>query len=372
MDLVSDEHDLPRDRSGKRTAARDAANALFSREGNFRSRAGFRRVTSTTTHSFGCGYCVAGGNLCRSSGTNVPTVLQALTEDAPASFTVVNGETVYSTVHEIGVIGAGDVVRLLAPARPRNPVASADAAGGLDAGRYAVAMSVSVNGQESGLSRATFVQVPAGGGILLENLPAGARVYRTQANGDVLYRAQDYVAGAAAAILGRASLGKAADTGNLEALPPGEFVRYWKGRLLTARGRYIFFSEPMRYGLYSPREGFIQLPRKVRWIEPVEGGIFVGQSDGVIFLAGNKPGELDLRRPSARPPIHRASATIQTAMLSLDQPPESRCAVWLSDYGFTLGLPTGTVMEPQAKRIRLSAARGEIVVHDQRLYAIVT
>lgn len=371
MDMISDEHKLPSDNRGRRVAARDAVNGMFSREGHFSSRPGFRRVSSSVAHSFGPDVCVSGGELCRVDASGTLTALHTLAADMRVSYAQVNGETVFSSLAEIGVIGASGV-RPLATPTPAQPQAAADTAGGLFGGRYGVAMSIIANGQESATGPAAFVTVPEGGGILVENIPAGARLYRTAHNGTEFYRAQDFPAGASVALLGKQHPGKKADTRHLDPLPPGEFVRYWRGRLLTARGRFIFFSEPMRYGLHCRRTGFVQMPGKVRWIEPVEGGIFVGQPDGVLFLRGSEPKELQVERTGAAVPVYGASTSIKPDLLGFEERPAGDCAVWLSEHGFTLGLPTGQVIAPQAPRIRLSASRGEIAVNDRRLIAIVT
>lgn len=370
MDMLSDEHDLPTDRRGKRVACVDALNGVFSREGHFASRPGVRRLGSARVHSFGPDLCVANGALCRVDAAGTLTPIHTLAADLPVSYAQVNGETVFSNLAEIAVLGASGL-RPLATPTPAQPKAIADSAGGLFAGRYGVAMSIVANGQESAVGPAIFVEVPEGGGILVENIPTGARLYRTAHNGTEFYRAQDFPSGASVALLGKQHPGKAADTRHLDPLPPGEFVRYWRGRLVTARGRTLYMSEPMRYGLRCRRTGFVQLPGKVRWFEPVEGGIFVGQPDGVVFLRGSAPKDLQLERTGARPPVYGASTTIAPDLLGFEERPAGDCAVWLSEHGFTMGLPSGHVIAPQAPRIRLSASRGEIAVHDRRLIAFV-
>lgn len=371
MDNVSSPHALPRDERGRKAVAvASAIDCSITREGFIASRPGFARSDVRRAHSFYSGgsvYCVLNGQLCRVNGEI--TAVWTLLRDERLTYAPINGELVFAGPSQIRVLGAAGV-RELAPATPASPQVQVGAAGGLFAGRYGFALSVvDEAGTESALSEATFVPVPEGGGVTITGLPARSRVYRTQHDGDVFYRCAKGVSGSV--LIGAGELGKLADTRHLMQMPPGEFVRAWRGRLLVAAGRHIYASEPLRYGLHDRRHGFITMPTRIRWIEPVEGGIFVGQVDGVRFLRGTAWSDLSVEVTGGAPPIARASTRIHPGLLSFQQQPESECAVWLSPRGFVVGLPSGQIVEPQAKRIRLAGTRGEIAVNDRRIIAII-
>lgn len=373
MDNVSSPHALPRDQRGNVRAVALAADCSITREGFVGHRPSFTRATVARAHSFysgrGATYCVSGGQLQRVDGAGNMTPVFTLLRDERLTYAHLNGELIFAGPSQIRALGASGV-RELAPATPSSPAVQVQAGGGLFGGRYGFAITtVDASGFESALSAVTFATLPEGGGAILSGLPAGARVYRTQHDGDILYRCASGVSGSV--LIGAGEIGKAADTQHLDPMPAGEFVRAWRGRLLVASGRHLYASEPMRYGLHSRRHGFITLPTRIRWIEPVEGGIFVGQVDGVRFLRGTAWGELAVEVTGAAPPLSRASIRVEPALLAFDEQPNGECAVWLSPRGFVIGLPSGQVVEPQAQRIRLAGARGEIAVNDRRIVALI-
>lgn len=262
--------------------------------------------------------------------------------------------------------------------KPASPVLVASASGGLYEGRYAVGITTfNDQGEESALSELTFVDVPAGGGITV-NLPPTDQpffgIYRTNHNGDMVYFALKAPA-MSQYLLGSGTPGRATDSQFMMRMVPGKIARAWNGRLLVAKGKMLIFSEPMRYGITSPRHNFVLFPHRITMMEPVDGGVFVGTKAGVDFLAGNTPKEWALRKTGGRPPVPYASCGMSTGELSADMTANvgnGQGAVWLSDNGFVVGLPSGNVIESQRTRIRgLSGETGAIAVVNRRLRATV-
>ncbi|MGY2498914.1 hypothetical protein, partial [Klebsiella pneumoniae] len=81
------------------------------------------------------------------------------------------------------------------------------------------------------------------------------------------------------------------------------YLKYWRGRLLIANGNVLRWSEALAYHLHDERHGFVQMPQRITFVQPVDGGIWVGQVDHVAFLAGAEPGALSLSRKASRAPI---------------------------------------------------------------------
>lgn len=152
----------------------------------------------------------------------------------------------------------------------------------------------------------------------------------------------------------------------LRPLPGGSAVSYWNGRLLVARGNSLLWSEPVRFGVFNPLANFVTFEERIRWIAPLESGVFVGLRNSVRFLRGGNPAEFVQSRVATAP---GSGAVIKTSGLS----PElvqgaSEVACWLSDRGFALGLPTGQVVFPQADRLKdLPLAAGRLVVSGDRI-----
>jgi hypothetical protein len=262
--------------------------------------------------------------------------------------------------------------------KPASPALVPSASGGLYEGRYAVGITTfNDQGEESALSELAFVDVPAGGGITV-NLPATDQpffgIYRTSHNGDMAYFALKAPA-MSQYLLGSGTLGRATDSQFMTRMVPGRIARVWNGRLLIAKGKLLIFSEPMRYGITSPRHNFVVFPHRVTMVEPVDGGVFIGTRAGVVFLAGGTPSEWAIRDTGGKAPIPYASIGMETGELNPDATANvgnGKGAIWLAENGFVVGLPSGNVIESQRTRIRgISGEAGAIAVVNRRVRATV-
>jgi hypothetical protein len=247
-------------------------------------------------------------------------------------------------------------------------------------GRYGLAMAwVDTTGKEGALSATRFIDVPAGGGISLSfpPAPAGAqfaRVYRTPSNGRILYRAADVPVALTTYLLGRGRVGNRAQYQFMRAMTPGAIVRLWKGRLITVNGSVLTLSEPLAYHLTDPRHNFFAFPREVAFVEGVEGGVYVGQTDEtVLFLRGTDPHTWEQATTGANPPVPRSSFRACDAYFAPQLQLEGTVAVWLAQNGYVIGRNDGRIVESQDKRITIPvvAAVGRSALFKRRVLTIV-
>lgn len=268
-----------------------------------------------------------------------------------------------------GLFRLGAQVEPLALPAPAFAVTAAPN-GGLDAGRYGVAVAALRDGEEFGLSPIRFVDVPQGGGLSLSIAGEGmARIYRTGANGDELYRAVDAPAGIPDYLIGAGQLGALPAGRNLHPLPGGHLLQSWSGRLLVASGRTLYFSQPLRPGLHDPRHDFVRLPSRISMVAPVQDGIYLADRLRTYFLAGTDPAQWALLPLEALPPAQGAFAVVPGSLF--DKVPAVPVALWLGPSGFVLGLPGGQIALPQASRLRLPASlSGSLTVFGRRLFAL--
>jgi hypothetical protein len=385
IDHLSPDTDLPKG------AVRDALNSYFDSSGNIWRKPGRTSVLEAprmhslwTSRALGVSFCMQGTTLNRVQivdGALQLTALATLRSADPVSYDDLNNEVVFGNLKSLGVISSALVVRPLGLDTPQGFLAVGDSVGGLTSGRYAVAMSFLRGNEESGLSDLQVVHLQSDGGIRLSSIPqasgiSGVRIYRSGANGDQLYRAIDLPTGMTDALIGAGQLGRMADTQFLTRMNPGSIVRHWRGRLLIAKGKSLSFSEPMRFGLRSPTEGFIQEGAEITMVQPVEGGVWVSTTSEVVFYSGDSPKTWNRRRLGVKPAIPGTGSLVFSSELSgqefLSLPNGGYVAMWLNEQGFCIGTQEGSCIQPQSKRIRVSSVGvGTLAVFDRQVIAAI-
>ena len=167
-------------------------------------------------------------------------------------------------------------------------------------------------------------------------------------------------------------LGMAAQFAHLSPMPTGKYLCYWRGRLITATANIIRFSEPLAYHLHDERHGFIQTSQRVTFIQPVDNGLWVGQSDHVIFIQGTQPDDMTISIKSAQAPVPNSAIQIPSDDIGEAAEGGSLVTVWLASNGYVAGSSAGQIVEYQAGRIsNISAQSGTTVRFDRRLVTAV-
>lgn len=357
------------------TAVRRAINVTFDREGNARRRPGKQLLLAdSTVHSLwtsealGMSFCGHGDQLARveMTGDNVTlTSMLQLNSAEPLSFDDLKDGIVFSNRSTLGTLDRGLAAKLLGIDPPHDLTAVPAGIGGLYGGRYGVSLVYSRDQEESGASYAVFIDVPDGGGIQLSkilNPPAGVdriRLYRTEANGSQLFYAMDIPIGMTDFLVGNSTLGRACATENLSRMPSGSIVRAWRGRLLVARGRTLWVSEPMQYGAVNLMRGFFTESALITMVEAVNEGIYVGTAHGVAFYRGDTPTKWERNIVSRYAPIAGTGLKVQTSIFGKELASiPGVAALWLTAAGYVVGIAGGTVFHPQAARIKSVVARG--------------
>lgn len=262
---------------------------------------------------------------------------------------------------------------------PAAPMVSVGDDGALPAGGYGVAVAWLRGAQESATSDLAMVDVPAGGRLsivfplVLDATITGCRLYLTRQNGGELTRAGDYPAGTQAIeIPVIPDPGAPASYRHLVPMPTGRCLKQWRGRLMTVAANILRFSEPLAYHLHNPRHGWVQLPQRISFVLPVESGIWVGQTDHVLFLQGDRPDSLTAIRCGAKAPVSGSGILLPAALLPPDVAGGLPAALWLADNGYVVGTATGQLVELQARSLRgLAASRATCVVLERRVLAAI-
>lgn len=201
----------------------------------------------------------------------------------------------------------------------------------------------------------------------------GVNIYATSVGGtDMQLAGTMNRAAANFAITKDHKLGMAAQFAHLSPMPTGKFLCYWRGRLITATANVIRFSEPLAYHLHDERHGFIQTSQRITFIQPVENGLWVGQSDHVIFIQGTSPDDMTISIKSAQAPVPNSAIQIHSDDIGEAAEGGSLVTVWLASNGYVAGSSAGQIIEYQAGRISdISAQSGTTVRFDRRLVTAV-
>jgi hypothetical protein len=367
LDVVSQEGALPPN------TVRRAVNLAIDNNGSFTQRAGAQlRDAVSGAHSIwtsagGVTLFAAGDTLYDFDGQAHSARFTGLLPDEPVEYCDAGGAVFFTSRGVLGKITAAGLVRRPGVADLTGMRATlTPTVGGLAKGSYGVAYSL-VNdlGEESGLSSIAWLELPNGGGILVTDLVQASNaitlnVYVTSPGGSELYLARS-MAWAPSTSLTDQRLGRQATKTYRRPMPWGEFTGFHHGRLWTATGKYAFHSDPFDLGVNSVKDGWLMFARNVTMFQPVEGGIFVGMADRVMFLRGADPTEMRVEVASERGAQAHTGGRIPADALPGEvvagQQPH---AVWLSDIGLMVGRPDGQVIPAQSARIRLDAAGGRV------------
>lgn len=168
------------------------------------------------------------------------------------------------------------------------------------------------------------------------------------------------------------NLGMAAQFAHLSPMPTGKYLCYWRGRLITATANVIRFSEPLAYHLHDERHGFIQTSQRVTFIQPVENGLWVGQTDHVIFIEGTQLEDMRISIKSSQAPVPDSAIQVDSDSIGEAAEGGTMVTVWLASNGYVVGSSMGQIVEYQAGRIDgISANSGTTVRLARRLVTSV-
>lgn len=382
---VAEDAALQRGGDAPKLYVRDAVNVDITESGLPQLRSGVRPVTTAAYRNLwqsplhGDVFGTLGDQWVRIDPTSWTHEALATIGEGDVSHEVLNNRVVVSGPAGLFVFDGSSAQRLtFDSAAP--PMVAALGGGSLAAGTYGVAVAWLRGDLESQTSEATFVEAGEGGllrvafPLCMDPSVTGVRLYLSRQDGGELARAGDYPANAAPVDVPLLpELGRPAQFRNLSPMPAGAFLRYWRGRLLTARLNVLRWSEAMGYHLHDERHGFLQMPQRITFIEPVEGGIWIGQVDQVTFLEGTTPEGFSVRRLASRAPVPRSSIRLPAEAVGAAAEGGREVAVWLAENGYVLCTASGTMLELQAGALKgITSLYGSSVLAGRRIITAVS
>lgn len=270
------------------------------------------------------------------------------------SYARINDSVYWSNDSECGMVTAMGEVMPWACEQPAGQPALDPMEGALGAGQVQVCITFADrHGRESGGTLAAVIDLQPGQGVQLSDIPQPAdpvetpkiRIYVTGGDDRALYFAKSIPAGTTMAAVTQRPEGRLIATQFLSPMPAGHIVRYWNGRQLVARGRYLLWSESLRYGMTHLGNAHYGLRDTLTLVAPVEGdgaGVFVSDGKRVIFLSGATPKDWQPKPVGAYGAV--AGSFLMTPASAWGIESKQLVPAWLGTDGlFTVGLPGGTI-----------------------------
>lgn len=280
---------------------RQAENVVLSDAGRLSLRPGHEQVQAATeAHSLFATEAdvlfAAGASLNRyNPDADTVTALRSDLGASPVAYVEVNGETFYSTDTVRGRVKAG-VHREWGVDNPSGLPVLAAVAGALPEGGYQVfATFTNSNNEESGAGLASSITLTGGQGIAITGVPQPVsaeveviNLYCTPPNGDIFYLLATLAVGTTShTVLTGPVLGRQCRTQFLVPLPYASALAHAMGRIFGVADKYVFYTEPLAYGLCDRRKNWLPFAAAPTVVAGVEDGLYIC-ADETYFWNGEQ------------------------------------------------------------------------------------
>jgi hypothetical protein len=356
---------------------REAKNVDLTKTGRALRRVGYALRQAGFTHSLWSdprldfGVLVHEGMLSLLHHDSSVEPLAPVAPYRPVSCAFLNGDVYWSNGEDLGRIQRRQATHGGLAAAPQ-PAVEVVSDGGLFAGRHQIALTCfDASDTEHGACEVVDVAVEAGQGLRVV-FPAPPEhavrwgVYCSQANSETLYLVREVATSNFQYVVTQPELGRGRvlETQHRRPPLPGQIVRYFNGRLYVARRDTIYFTDPLRYHLTQPSRGMFMFDGDVTLLEPSSGGLFVGGSFGVVYIAGADPYNVSQMAVSSYAPVTRASVRVpgrQMGVEAADVP-----LWWAQDGILYAGLPDGSARALTQDRLAVPPHRLGAMLHRER------
>ena len=380
MDNVSDDESMSSFGKNPFVKLRDAVNVNISSSGRVELRDTGAVVTETPYKNLwqsplhGDTFGILNGELVKIDTSDWSHLALNIQVQGTVNYLVVNNFIVISDATALYKYDGLSVEKLTIGTPPTPMLNAVD--GSLFEGTYNLAISWSKNGRESALSNIMTFEGEGGIHLVLpHNYSEDAdqvTIYMTERNGSELLKVVTLpVITATFTVTNDKDLTRAAQFQNLSPMRTGKFLKLWRGRLLTADKNLLLFSQALNFHLCDERYDFIALPQRVTFVEPVESGIWVGQSNGVVFLSGSDVRDLRLVQTGAKAPVPGTALRVNSDLLG-EAAAGLESVLWLAENGYCVGTPSGNLVEAHANTLKgITAKGGQSVRFDDRIVTVL-
>ncbi|HRP74488.1 MAG TPA: hypothetical protein PKZ27_02770 [Rhodocyclaceae bacterium] len=384
---TAEEGALPENEYGTRPIAlREAVNVDLTAQGRPRRRRGYAPAMSGALAHSGWrdsalpfGLYVDGGALKAVFDDLTTQDLGVDVGNAPVSYARINDRVFFSNNSVSGLITPDLQAWSWAPECPLGQPACAAATGySLDKGMYQVAVTFTdLLGRESGAALAVQLDVGQDGGIELSNIPQPldpvatptVNFYATGADDQVLRLYTSAPSMTAHGVIADRADGRPLLTQHLQPLPPGGIVRGGHGRQWVARFDQLYWSAPLRYGLFNPARDRMRFDAPIDMLEPIGdgaggAGVFAAAGDKTYWYSGADPHGFSQVIVAHQGVVPGSSLVLPGDAVGMDT--AAPVATWLGKDGVHyVGTPGGSVAALTSGVVVDSADRAAVFYREQ-------
>lgn len=286
------------------------------------------------------------------AGLERQAVRAGLAPSLPLTYARVNGEVVFSNGQVVERITGNTTAPLAYPAPNPVPLATIIEDGALPDSVYLYCCAYVDAAGVLGLCSPMF-SLEGGGAIefSIPTPPAGllTRIYVTSPGDDMPQHLLDSPGGAALYAVPQWA-GAPCVTLHKQALPPGQIVRDFNGRVCSVVGNTLYYSDAYHPGVMSPTN-YIPFPEDITIFEPCDNGAFM-VADRTYWLAGT-----DISKAEVIPVnYHRASFGSSTRV-------KGGGVVWFSGTGLVKGTSDGQVLEIMDAKVDVEMPETAATLH---------
>lgn len=147
------------------------------------------------------------------------------------------------------------------------------------------------------------------------------------------------------------------------ALPPGEFIEFYRGILYVLSNDIIWHSDVLA-DYHDVRKNFFQIKGKGTMLRAVDNGIYVG-GDFTGFFRGDGPETFEYVHVSDGAPIPYTDAIIDGRMFGVEK---GRVAVWVGTDGLYIGNQNGETANISEKSVNIASGylRGAGIIRKEK------
>jgi hypothetical protein len=150
--------------------------------------------------------------------------------------------------------------------------------------------------------------------------------------------------------------------------PIGTHLELYNGRIYVAKDNQLFYSEPFAYSWFNLASGYTWVRNKLRFVKSVLSGLYVGTSDGVVFLMGDSPKDMRMIKISDSPPVEYTDVKLNGSLVGL----ENTVVMWIAEDGVWIGTDGGKAQNiSKEKIIYPSAILGSGVVYNKKYLSLL-